>query len=493
MPQTTRRRVIRVFLLALAIVVAVVLLRTAMLTPEPFDPGAAPAVPAVEVTAAAERLARAVRIPSISPGGTSKGDPEQLRALHRQLETDFPRVHQALQREVVNELSLLYRWPGTDPQAEPILLLAHLDVVPVEPGTESAWTHPPFSGDIVDGVIWGRGTMDDKIAVVGLLQAIELLLAEGFSPRATVVLAFGHDEEIGGIQGAKAIATRLAERGERFAFALDEGGVIISETIPGLEPAAALIGVAEKGFASIELTLAAEGGHASMPPARSAIGRLGEALARLEQEPMPAEVRGATRQMFETLAPHMSFGPRIPMANLWLLDGLLTRILSTQPPTNATVRTTMALTMFDAGTSHNVLASQASAVVNARILPGDSVQSVLEHVREVIDDPEIEARCLEDLCWEPTRVSRTDSEGYDLVRRSIAHVFPDAVIAPYLMVAAADAHHYDGVARDVYRFLPIAMVGDDRKRIHGTDEQLTLEGLADAVRFYMTLITLAAG
>lgn len=493
-----RRRWGRALGLALVALVGVMVVRGALNGPEAFDPGPAPALPAVDPAAAAERLARAVRIASISPGGgpgEGEAEParvEAMRALHRQLQADFPRVHQALSRETVSELSLLYRWPGSDPTLEPILLTAHLDVVPVEPGTEGDWERPPFSGAIEDGVIWGRGTLDDKTGVVGLLQAVELLLAQGFSPRRTLVIALGHDEEIGGAHGAKAIAATLQARGERFAFVLDEGGAIVSEAIPGLDREAALIGVAEKGIATVVLTVRDEGGHASMPPRTGAIGRLAAAVSRLEDEPMPASIGGATRMMLDGMAPHMAFPMRTALSNLWFLSPVIERVLASQPASNATVRTTIAPTVIHGGVASNVLAANAELTLNARILPGDTVEGVLAHVREVIDDPGIEVSCPED-CWGPSEISSVDGEGFGVVRRSIAHVYPEAVTVPFLVVGATDARHYAGVARDVYRFLPIRMRAEDRKRMHGTNEQNTVEGFADAVRFYMTVMTLGAG
>jgi len=501
-----KRRWGRILGLGLAGLLAVMVARGACNGPEPFDPGPAPALPEVDQDAAAERLARSVRIVSISPrppkdavAGPAEGpvprvvpaQAEPFYALHRQLEADFPRVHQALQRETISELSLLYHWPGTDPSAEPILLTAHLDVVPVEPGTEGDWTRPPFSGAIEDGVIWGRGTLDDKSGVVGLLQAAELLLEAGFAPRRGIVLAFGHDEEVSGPDGAETIAATLDARGERFAFVLDEGGMIISEAIPGLEREAALIGIAEKGYANVVLTLRAEGGHASMPPTHGTIGRLAAAVAAIEAEPMPARLGGATRMMLDGMAPHMGLPMRTALSNLWLLSPVIERVLASQPASNATVRTTLAPTIISGGVAANVLASSGEAVINARLLPGDTIDDVLAHVREVIDDPDIEVRC-ED-CREPSAISSVDDESFGVLRRAIAHVFPDVITVPYLTVGGTDARHYGRVARQAYRFLPIRMRAKDRVRVHGTDEQTTVEGFAAAVRFYMEVMTLAAG
>lgn len=464
--------------------------------PESFDAGPAPSLPEVDPMAAAERLARAVRIESVTP--SSSDDAPQyaahvaaMKALHQQLEADFPLVHRTLARETVGELSLLYHWPGTDPSAEPILLTGHLDVVPVEPGTEGDWTHPPFSGAIEDGVIWGRGALDDKLGVVGILQAIELLLAQGFMPRRTIVLGFGHDEERGGLGGAVAIAATLRDRGERFAFVLDEGGSLVRDAIPGLEREVALVGVAEKGYAQVVLTVHDEGGHASMPPPTGAIGRLATAITRLQDEPMPARIDGGTRMMLEGMAPHMSFPMRTALSNLWILSPVIEQVMAAEPPSNAAIRTTIAPTMIDAGIAPNVLAANAELTLNARILPGQTIDGVLDYVREVIDDPGIEVRCIDE-CWNPSAVSSTDDEGFLLVKRAVAHVYPEAVTVPFLVGGATDSRHYAEVARQAYRFLPIRLRAADRTRIHGTDEQIAVEDLANAVRFYMTVVALAA-
>jgi len=491
-PKPRKRRVRRWIGLGLVGLVGVMVVRGLWNGPEPYDSGAAPSLPELDASLAAERLAAAVRIQTITPDAEHPERTEAMRALHRYLEFEFPGVHRTMEREVVAELSLLYRWPGSDPTAEPVLLSAHMDVVPVEPGTEADWTRSPFSGEIVDGVIWGRGTMDDKTGVIGLMSAAEQLIEAGFVPTRTIVIALGHDEEVGGTQGARAIADLLEQRDERFVFALDEGGAIVSEAIPGLDRQAAMVGVAEKGYANIEVTVAGEGGHASMPPKTGAIGRLANAIDRIEDEPMPAAIEGPTRMMLEAFAPHMRMDMRIALSNLWVLSPIIERVLASKPPSNATLRTTITPTMLDAGIAPNVLASQAGATFNARIAPGQTVEDVLEHMREVVDDPQVEVDCPVK-CWNPSAVSDVDSEGFSAVKRAISHVFPDVITVPYLVVGATDSRHYAVVARDTFRFLPLRMRAKDRVRMHGTDEQNTIEGFADAVRFYMAVMMLAAG
>lgn len=442
---------------------------------------------------AAERLAGSLRIPTVSHEDPAAFDAGAFAALHAHLEQAFPRAHAELLREKVGDHSLLYTWRGADPALPPILLAAHQDVVPVEPGTEASWREDPFGGRIADGFVWGRGAIDNKSAVVGTLEAVEMLLGEGFRPARTVLLAFGHDEEVGGSRGAREIAALLERRGVRLEMVLDEGGVIGEGVMPGVEVPTALVGIAEKGFLSVELTSRGAGGHSSLPPAESAIGILGQAIARLERNPMPARMEEPTRRMFERIAPRLPFPQRAALANQWLTRPLVMRGLEGSPNTNAMVRTTLAPTLFQAGTKDNVLASQARAVVNVRILQGDSVEGVLAHVRRVIDDERIEVRPGGAFSAEPSPVSSPESEGFRTLEGAIRSVFPDAIVAPYQVVVVTDARYYAPLSRSVFRFLPLRLGPQDLQRMHGTDERVAVRDYESAVRLYRRFIRDAAG
>ncbi|HEU0298768.1 MAG TPA: M20 family peptidase [Longimicrobium sp.] len=490
-----RRGIVRRLLLLLgsvvALLVAVALVRTARF--RPAESAVAPA-PAVAVPAgAAERLAGAVRIRTISHEDPAAFDAAAFQALHAYLQAQFPRVHAHLRRETVATHSLLYTWPGSDPSLKPILLMGHLDVVPVEPGTEGSWQEDPFGGRIAGGFIWGRGAIDNKSAVVGLLEAVEMLLGEGFRPARTVYLAFGHDEEVGGTRGARAIAALLESRGTELEMVLDEGGVIGDGILPGVSAPTALVGIAEKGFASIELTTRAAGGHSSLPPRESAIGILGAAVARLEANQMPARLEGPTRQLFETVGPHFPVAQRAVFANLWATRPLVIGKLEESPTTNAMIRTTTAATIFQAGTKENVLASRARAVVNFRIHPGDSVTGVLAHVRRVVDDPRVEARIAPGFTAEPSAVSSTASESYRTLERTIRGVAPDVNVAPYLVVVVSDSRYFQDLGRSIFRFLPVRLTSEDLKRMHGTNERLAVRDYEQAIRLYRQLIVNTAG
>jgi carboxypeptidase PM20D1 len=442
---------------------------------------------------AAERLAGALRFPTISPEDPAAFDAEAFGSLHAFLATSFRKAHAQLERETIATHSLLYTWRGSDPSLKPILLMGHQDVVPIEPGTEGQWEHPPFAGRIADGYIWGRGAIDNKSAIVGLLEAIELLVGEGFRPARTIHLAFGHDEEVGGTRGAREIARLLERRDVQLEMVLDEGGVIGEGILPGISSPVALVGIAEKGFLSIELSTRVTGGHSSLPPKESAIGILSDAIARLEENQMPARFEGPTQLLFEKIGPALPLPQRAAFANLWLTHAAVLGQLEDSPTTNAMVRTTIAPTVFQAGAKDNVLPSQARAVINFRILPGDSSASVLEHVRTVVDDDRVEIEVVGRFSAEPSAVSRTDSESFRRLERTIRRVNPDAIVAPYLVVVVSDARYFSGLSANVFRFLPLRLDKEDLARMHGANERISVRDYVMAVRFYRQLIVDNAG
>jgi carboxypeptidase PM20D1 len=431
----------------------------------------------------ADRFARALQFETVT-GGSG----EAFLGLHQYLAEAFPLVHRTLTRETVGEYSLLYTWQGSDPSAKPILLLAHMDVVPVEPGTEADWTYPPFGGDVADGYIWGRGALDMKVGVVGILEAVETLLREGFGPRRTIYLAFGHDEESGGQDGAARIAALLRSRGVEPAYVLDEGLAITDGIVPFVSRPVAPIGIAEKGKVALEIIATGPGGHASMPYIPTAIGALGDAIRRLERHQPAPRLEGATRRLFEYVGPEMSLVGRAVFANMWLFGWLTERKLVARPETNALVRTTVATTMIDGGVEEDLLPTVARAVVNVRILPGDSIAGVVEHVRRVIDDDSISIHALRETAFEPSRVSDVESQSFRALQRTVHEVFPDVIVALSLTPASTDARHYESLAADSYRFLPMRVTRDDLKRVHGTNERIAVGNYAEIVLFYARLI-----
>jgi len=486
-----KKKIAALFGFFVVVLAVVLVINTLRVSSRQIDAEPASDIPMNEI-AAAERLAGALRFATISHEDPADFDGETFLQLHTYLEETFPNVHSTLTWETVNEYSLLYRWAGTDPSLAPIALLAHMDVVPVEPGTEANWTHDAYAGLIQDGYVWGRGALDMKGMLIGSLEAVEMMLEQGVQPRRTVYLAFGHDEEVGGQNGAVAIASLLQSRGVELDFVLDEGGAIADGLVPGIPRTVALIGVAEKGFMSLELLVETDGGHSSMPPAQSAIGILSAGIQRLEQHQMPLAIVGATESMFDYLGPEMPFGQRIFVANRWLFRGLMKRMFAASAEGAAMLRTTTAPTIFQAGVKANVLPSTARAVVNFRILSGDSTTDVIEHVRRTIDDPRIQVQPVEGFASEPSPVSDVKSESFRTLNRTIREVFPGTVVAPYLVVGGTDSRHYAGVARNVFRFGGTRIGPDDMNRIHGTDERVGVDAYADLVRFFIQFVRNAA-
>jgi carboxypeptidase PM20D1 len=452
-----------------------------------------PAVPIALVPGAAERLAAALRFRTVSHQDPARLDGTEFLRLHRFLREAFPRTHRALEREVVERYSLLFTWPGRDAGRRPLLLLAHLDVVPVDAGAEAKWTEPPFAGHLEDGWVWGRGAMDDKASLVGLLEAVEHLLAEGFEPRRTVHLAFGHDEEVGGLAGAVALSARLGARGVRPELVLDEGMAIAEGVFPGLERTVALVGIAEKGYLSVELVVEGEGGHSSTPPPETAVGILARAVARLERGRPPAAIAGATRRLLEFLGPEMSLASRVALANLWLFGGAVERRLVGSPAGDALIRTTTAPTMLEGSAKENVLPVRARAIVNFRIRPGETTKDVLAHVRAGVDDARVQVRAVGPTRSEPSAESSVVSAAFTALARTIRETFPEVIVAPSLVLGATDARHYAALGGDVYRFLPYHVRAEDIRRAHGTDERIGVEDYENLVRFYVRLVRNVAG
>ena len=480
------RRLIWGILGLAAILASVVLIRTALFTSRQMPVGPQRGI-LIDKEQIADHLAKAIQLRTISHGPVSPVEEEAFKNLHRFFARSYPKVHSTLKRETVSGSSLLYTWEGADPNLKPILLMAHMDVVPVAAGTEGDWTHPPFSGEIADGFIWGRGAMDDKVGVMSILEAVEILIAEGFRPSRTVYLAFGHDEEVGGFKGAAKIAALLRARGVELEFTLDEGFAITEGILPGVVAPVAMIGVAEKGYLSLELTVESPGGHSSMPPKHTAVGALSTAIHRLERNPFPAGIKGATRQLFEFVGPEMPFSKKMVFANLWLFGRLAERRLAASPSTNALIRTTVAATMVGGSDKENKLPTKAWAIVNVRIMPGESIDSVTEYVQRTINNPKVEIRTLEHAA-EPSPVSDAGSASFKVIQRTIHEIFPDVVVAPSLTVGGTDSKHYVSLSDAAYRFMPLRLKPIDLHRYHGTNERVAVDNLAEAVRFYARLI-----
>lgn len=465
----------------------VLVVRASMLSSR--QPKVAPLPPvAVDGEAVAKTLGAAIRRKTISTSVDAPAPVAEMEALWSDLEAAFPKAHAALKKEKVGERSLLYTWQGENASLAPIILCAHMDVVPVEAGTESAWSHPPFDGVVEGGFVWGRGAMDDKGALVTILAAIESLVADGKKPARTVYLAFGGDEEISGKTGAAKIVELLASRNVKAEMALDEGSALVEGIVTDVPAPVAAIGIAEKGYVTIDLSAELPGGHSSTPAADNALTLLARAVERVKNDPMPSRIDGATAEFFAWAAPEMPFGLRIALANTFVTGPFVKRKLEGSQTLAATIRTTTAPTMFHAGVKDNVVPSKASASINFRVLPGDTTEDVVVHVRRAIADDRVTVTAQEATRTEPSPVSRSSSRAFGIIAETVREVFPGTVVAPSLVIGATDGRWYAKVAEDVYRFMPFRLTAEDVKRVHGKDERLPVAGVADAVRYYRRLV-----
>lgn len=477
------KRIFSTIGLVVLILLSIILFRTIRLKSRQVQ--AEPIAPVAVDSAALEHVSKAIQFPTVSFQDLSQAAKDEFPEFHHYLKVAFPTVHSTLLKEVINAKSLLFKWQGTDPSLKPVLLMSHMDVVPVEAGTESSWKYPAFSGSIAEGYIWGRGAWDDKVGVTGILEAAEMLARADYHPKRSLYFAFGHDEELGGPQGAGKIGPLLRSRNEAFTFILHEGLAITEGIFPGMTLPVAMLGVAEKGYVSLELMATAEGGHSSMPPRETAIGILSAAIKNLEEHPFPARLATPVREMFEFVGPEMQPRYKVVVANLWLFEGLLKRSLASKPASNALIR--VAPTIVQAGTKENVLPASARAVINFRILPGDSIAKVENHVREVIADDRIEIKTVRP-AQEPSSVSNPESPNFHLLQKTIRQVFPEVLTTPALVLGGTDTKHYTDLSPDIYRFAPFRLKSDDLSRIHGINERIGVQDYEQCVRFYYQLL-----
>lgn len=483
-------RTLGVLALVVGALVAIMAWRAASLGGQEASVAPAPKLD-IDTQAAAQRLAGAVRIKTVSWDGKPDASAQEFLALHDYLERTFPAAHKAMKRETVGQYSLLYTWPGSDPSLKPIMLMAHQDVVPIAPGTEKNWQHEPFSGDIADGFVWGRGAWDDKSNLLAVMEAVEKLASAGAQPKRTIIVASGHDEEVGGLRGATQIAKLLDQRGVKLEFVIDEGMIVTTGVVPGVQKPVALIGLAEKGMVTVSISAEGAPGHSSMPPLRSRIGEVAEAIYKLETNQMPARIQGVARQSLEALAPQMSGLNRLILSNLWLAEPVARAALTKGQSSSAMMRTTTALTVFNAGEKSNVLPGKAEALVNFRIAPGDTIESVMQHVRYTIGNPLLKTSTF-GVGRNPSPVSPSDSPAYRLIERTIRETIPEAVVAPGLVIAGTDSRQMSGLTTNVYRFVPVRAGPGDLARFHGTNERMGVENYAEVIRFFHRLISESA-
>ena len=437
---------------------------------------------------AANSLSKAIRFKTISYEDDINRDSAEFIKFHSFLTIAYPFVDSLLEKTVINEYSLLYKWIGSNPDLDPIILMAHQDVVPVDRSSINKWPYDPFGGKIANDTIYGRGSLDDKGSLMAILESVEWLLEKQFKPRRTIYLAFGHDEEIGGVNGAKRIAAYLHNQNVKAETILDEGLVIARGMVPGIHQDVAMIGIAEKGFVTIELSIEQEPGHSSTPKRESAIDILADAITKLHKNQRPAFISQPLQQFLEYIGPEMPFIEKMIFANTWLFKPLLINIYEGSAGGNASVRTTTALTIFQSGIKENIMPSNARAVVNFRIIPDETIAMIKDHVIDVIDDKRIQVRIMEGFQNEPSPVSPTSSYGFEIINKTFHEVFPDIISAPSLMVGGSDTKHYHNISESIYRIIPIPVSDLTLSSIHGINERIAIKDYENAIQYYIRLI-----
>jgi carboxypeptidase PM20D1 len=446
---------------------------------------------AVDASAAAIRLAEAVRFRTVSLLQETD-DRAQFEQFHAWMQSRYPAFHAAVRREVIGELSILYTWEGSDPGQPPMLLLAHQDVVPVADDTRAAWRVDPFGGVIRDDAVWGRGAMDDKGSLVALLEAAEILAAQGRRPVRTIMFAFGHDEEIGGDGGAALMAAMLAERGVRAWFALDEGMAALDRH-PLTGGPASMIGISERGSGALRVRAVGQPGHSSMPPPETAVSLVSEAVVRIHDMPIERRLEGGPALgMMRALAPELSLTNRMAVSNEWLFGPLLRQRMASNPAAQALLGTTIAPTMISGGVRENVLPAEATAIINFRLHPRDSAADILRRARQRVADLDGVTVDWSEPPREASVISSTTSTSYALIAALSHAILPDAPVAPGLVLAGTDSRHYSEVAENVYRFQPILLTAEDLELPHGVNERLSIANLERMIRFYIGLMEAGA-
>lgn len=438
----------------------------------------------IPINQLAEKISGAIKFRTISRDDYNV-DFNEYEKYIEYIKNTFPLVHENLELTIINDYSLLYKWKGNGDKL-PCLLMAHYDVVPAN---DTNWEKGPFAGIIEDKKIIGRGTLDDKSQMISQLEAVEQLLKKDFKPNRDLYFAYGHDEEVGGFRGAANIAKYLRNKNIKLDIVLDEGGAISRNIIDGIYKDVAVIGIAEKGFANITLTATSTSGHASNPPKQTSLGKISEAIYKIERKNMKHKMTYPVEIMFKKIGPHMSFINRLILSNMWLFKSLFIKIYSNNLNGNAQLRTTIAPTMASGSLSENVLSKNSTAVLNCRISHNDSIDKLLKHIKNVVGN---EIHIKGSRLTEPSNISSIDSFHYKNIEKLIYSSFDNIIVTPYLMTACTDSVHYQDITNMTYRFAPLIMTKLDQGTIHAHNEYISFENLENCVNFYYNFIKITS-
>jgi carboxypeptidase PM20D1 len=468
--------------IVLLLLIAILLFNTFRAKPWPVKPADEVQRPLPD--SAIQHFSEAVQIPTISISDTSAIDTAAFKAFNSFIERAYPLIHQHLSKTFINQFSIVFEWKGQNASLAPIILMGHYDVIPVETASLNKWIVPPFSGTITDTCIWGRGAADDKSGVISTLEATEAMLRKGFVPRRSIYLCFGHDEEIGGA-GATAVADYLAQKKVRAEMVLDEGGEITEDKIKDVKRPVAVIGVAEKGYASYELSVEKEGGHSSMPDKETAIDILTTALYKLRSKTPPSKLTPPVKEFLNRIGSSSDiFLNRMAASNMWLFEGMVKGIISAKPEGSAMLHTTIVPTIIESGVKDNVIPANARAIVNSRILPGETAGTVENFIRKAIQDDRVKIRKLGKFNADPSEATSITSSAFKRVESAAYKNIPNVIPAPYLMIGATDSRYYRRISDGVVNFLPQT----DSKGFHGINERLPIRDLQRSINFIMTII-----
>ena len=465
----------------LAVFFAVVLIRTLNFKPKAQEP-IADTEENFDKERAVDSLAKLVRCKTISRYTHEEEDEAEFEKLYELLPTLYPRVFETCELKKFEDRGLLFHWKGKS-VGEPSVLMAHYDVVPVD---ESKWEKPPFEAIIEDGCLWGRGTLDTKVTFNGILSAAEHLIGEGFVPENDVYFAFSGGEEVNG-EGAHHIVRYFKEQGITLGMVVDEGGAVVENVFPGVKTPCAMVGIAEKGMTDLRYTVESNGGHASAPKPHTPVGVLSMACCKVESHPFKAHITKPVAEMFDTLGRHSTFVYRMIFANLWCFRPVLDALAkSSGGEMNALMRTTVAFTQMQGSSATNVIPPSASMVSNIRLNPEDTIESAVDYIRRTVGDDSVKLEVIHGM--NPSRISRTDCEGWRRVSRAVASTWKGCIVSPYLMVQCSDCRHYGEISDRVYRFSAMDLTKEERASIHGNNEKIRLETVGKAVEFFIRLM-----
>lgn len=481
------KKILLVLLVALVALVAVLLIKTSAYKSRQIvaADGKRKELPIDE--SAVKHLSDAIKIVTISNDDTAVVNQAAFDSFFTFLKTEYAPVFETLEDTIINQRSLLLKWKGKNENVKPVILYAHLDVVPIEESTKDKWTHQPFSGEVADGIIWGRGALDDKGSLISIFEALKKLQAKGFVPERTVYFAFGSDEEIGGARGAAAIAAYLRSQKVNFEFYIDEGGMVSEGMVPNIKRPVALVGTAEKGYVTLQLSVNVKGGHSSQPPKQSAIDVLTNAIKTLHDNQEGRRTTETVDEFLAFLGPEMPSPLNVVFANRWLFGPVILNEYEKTAAGRALLRTTEVATIINAGNKENVIPNLATASVNYRILNDETSAQVVERAKKLINDTLVKITPGE--IYEPSRNSSSSTYGFKLLQQTSAQVFPDALVTPFLMLGSTDSKHFQDITENTYRFFPTRMNSDLLSTIHGINERIGVKEYMETISFYETLLT----